>query len=284
MTQPAVHAGRIADEAVTRVRQASPWITALGRLGLACKGVVYVLIGTLAVQAALGRGGATTDAKGALTQVLNAPFGKLLLGLIAIGLAGYVLWRCVQAFMDTDRKGTDTKGLVARAGYLISAIIYTTLALAALRLLQGVSDGRNGDQATQDWTAKLFEQPFGQALVVVVGLVVLGSAAMQAYRAYTADFRKELAMGEMSGETQTWAERAGRMGHAARGVTLGIVGLFLVVAALRQQPEEARGLAGAMAALVDQPYGPLLLALVAVGLAAYGLYEFVEARYRRMVV
>lgn len=288
MPQPMVQTRRITAQATSQARgaarEASPWITRLGRLGFACKGAVYVLIGVLAVQAAMGDGGATTDTTGALTHVLEAPFGEVLLGLVAVGLVGYVLWRLVQAFFDADNKGTDAKGLWARGGYLLSGLIYTSVALAAVRLLQGTGGTRGGDQAAQDWTGRLLEQPFGVALVVLAGLGVLGSAAFQFYRAYTADFRRELNIGQIGAAAQELAIRAGRIGHAARGATFGITGLFLLVAALRQQPEEARGLAGSLAALIERPYGPLLLGLVAAGLATYGFYMFVEARYRRMVL
>ncbi len=288
MTQSMVRPKRITAQAASgargAAREASPWITRLGRLGFACKGAVYVLIGVLAVQAAMGDGGATTDTTGALTHVLAAPFGEVMLGLVALGLAGYVLWRLVQAFLDADHKGTDAKGLWARGGYLLSGLIYASVAMAAVQLLQGTGGTRSGDQTAQDWTAQLLEHPFGVALVILAGLGVLGSAALQFYRAYTADFRRELNIGQMSARTQELGVRAGRIGHAARGATFAITGLFLLVAALRQRPEEARGLAGALATLVEQPYGPLLLGLVAAGLAVYGVYMFVEARYRRMVL
>jgi hypothetical protein len=287
-SRPRAHAVQIKDEAAVHARsaarKASPWITSLGRLGFACKGAVYLLVGVLAVQAAMGRGGTTTDTSGALKHIVDAPFGKALLALIGLGLAGYVLWRFVQALLDTDGKGDDLKGLWVRGGYLLSGVIYSGLALAAIRLMQGTGDGGNGDQAAQDWTARLLTQPFGVALVALVGLGVLGSAAFQFARAATADFRKELNGQEMDGRTQEFASRAGRIGHAARGVTFGITGVYLLVAALHQSAEEARGLGGALATLLEQPYGALLLGVVAAGLAMYGLYMFVEARYRRMVL
>jgi hypothetical protein len=288
LPRPAARAVQIEGQAARQARstahEASPWITGLGRFGFACKGAVYLLIGVLAVQAAMGRGGTITDTSGALEHIVDAPFGKVLLALIALGLAGYVLWRFVQALFDTDNRGTELKGLWTRGGYLLSGIIYISAALAALRLAQGTGGGGNGDQVAQDWTARLLEQPFGVALVVLVGLGVLGSAAVQFMRAVKAEFRKELNTQEMDPRTQEFASKAGRIGHAARGVTFAITGVYLLVAALHQSPEEARGLAGALAALLEQPYGPVLLGAVAAGLGMYGLYMFVEARYRRMVL
>jgi len=232
----------------------------------------------------MGRGGTITDTSGALQHIIDAPFGKALLALIALGLAGYVLWRFAQTFLDTDNHGRDLKGLSVRGGYLLSGVIYSSLALGALRLIQGTGGNGSGDQAAQDGTARLLAQPFGVVLVVLVGLGVLGSAAVQFLRAYKADFRKDLDTSQMDGRTQEFAGRAGRLGHAARGVTFGITGVYLLIAALHQAPDEARGLAGSLAALLEQPYGPLLLGVVAAGLVMYGLYMFVEARYRRMVL
>lgn len=287
-TQAPVHPERVVAQAANRAagaaREASSWITALGRLGFACKGVVYLAIGVLAGKLVLGQGGATTDAQGVLVRVLEAPFGRLGLGVVAVGLAGYVLWRLVQAVLDTDAKGTDAKGLLARAGYLVSAVIHTTLAVAALRLLLGAGGSDSGDQSAQDWTARLLAQPFGAVLVALAGLAVLGSAAFQFHRAYKADFQKTLRNDRMGPREQNFAIRTGRLGHAARGVSFGVIGIFLIVAAAQRDPAEARGLAGALETLVQQPYGPFILGVVAAGLVAYGLYMFVEARYSRMVV
>lgn len=288
MTQPLLHRTQAAAPAIAQVRSAAdragPWVSGLGRLGLACKGAVYLLIGILALQAALGLGGETTDPQGVLTRILETPIGKPLLGVVAAGLIGYVVWRLVQAVLDTEAKGTGPRGLWARGGYVVSAIIHTFLAVSALGLLRGLGGGEGGDQSVQDRTAQLMAQPFGPALVALVGFGLLAAAAFQLYRAYSADFNEKLRLGELSPKKQQFAVRTGRLGHAARGVTFGIMGLFLLVAALRQEPGEARGLAGSLGTLAQQPYGPLLLGVVAAGLGAYGLYMFVEARYRRMVV
>ena len=136
---------------------------------------------------------------------------------------------------------------MARAGYLVSGVIYLSLALSALRLVQGGGSSHGGDQSTQDWTGQLMAQPFGPLLVALVGLGVLGSAAFQLYKAFKADFEKDLETAKMSAREQDFAVRTGRLGHAARGVTMGVIGLFLIVASVRQQPSEARGLAGALA-------------------------------------
>jgi hypothetical protein len=265
-------------------RQASPWLERLGRMGFAAKGIVYLVIGLLAIQAAVGSGGGTTDSQGALEQILLAPFGQTLLGVIAVGLLGYALWRVVQAGFDTERKGTDPPGLLARAGYLGSAAVYLALAATAVRLAFDAAAAKGGSTTQQDVTALAFAVPFGAWLVAVGGAIMIGVGVAQLVSAIRAKFRDHLQLAEMSAAEQTWACRLGRLGYAARGVVFGIVGLFLIFAAVETDPQQATGLGGALASLAERPFGPWLLGGVAAGLLAYGVYMFVEARYRRMVV
>lgn len=263
-------------------REARPWVERLGRLGHLAIGAVYAVIGLLAAQAARGEGGATTDKEGALSWIAQAPFGRFLMAAIAIGMVGYALWRFVQAFRDTENKGTDPQGLFARAGYAVIGLLYLTAAGSAASLALGAG-GEQGD-ATRDWTATLMSKPFGQWLVGLLGAIVLGTAVYQLYLAWSAKFAEQMKRHEMTAEQETWTERAGRLGYGARGVAFGIVGLFLIVAAVRAEPGEARGLGGALATLAEQPFGPWLLLAVAVGLIAYGAFMLLQARFRRMVI
>ena len=265
--------------------QSRPWVERLARMGYAAKGVVYVLIGGLALQAALGPGGKTTDPQGALRTILQQPFGAFLLGVVALGLAGYSLWRFAQAFLDAENKGRDAKGIVKRAGYGLSGVAYSALAVTAVGLIRGTRDSRaNSGASTQDWTARFLDQPFGPWLVGLAGAVVLAIAANALYVAWTAAFLKKLNLAAMRPKEQTAATWMGRAGMGARGVVLGIIGGFLLYAALRSDPNEARGLAGAFKILAQQPFGLWLLGIVAVGFIAYGVYLFFEARYRRVAL
>jgi Na+/proline symporter len=273
----------VKDGAERATREASPWIERLGRFGYAAKGVVYLVIGVLAVQAALGKGGGTTDQRGALAQIAAAPFGRILLVLLTIGLLGYAVWRFVQAAKDTEGKGSEPKGLLARAGYAGVGVLYLGLAFSALRLLLG-SGGSSGQQQAQDWTARLLGQPMGAWLVGLAGMAVIANGMSQLYRAYSAKFREKLRTSEMELRQVDWVTKVGRAGYAARGVAFGLIGLFLIQAARHGEPGEVRGLDGALAALAEQPSGPEMLGLVAAGLAAYGIFALVEARYRRMVL
>ena len=278
-----VSAGGGGEKARRATRAARPWIERLARFGYAAKGVVYVLIGSLAAYGAFeGGGGEPNDSRGALTQIVRQPFGRVLLGVVAVGLASYALWRLVQALRDTEDKGSELKGLSIRFGYACIGFVYAGLGYSAVQLILGHGAGKGSDQQSREWTATVFTFPFGRLLVGLAGLAVIGFGLWQCYKAFTAHFRKKWKRHEMSERSRKLATRAGQVGLTARGVVFGIIGTFLIQAALRARPEEARGLSGALYALEQQPYGPYVLGAVALGLVAYGLYMFVEARYRRM--
>ncbi len=267
-------------------REAIDWVVWLGRFGYAAKGVVYVVIGALAVQVAIGSGGETTGPSGALNSIARQSYGQILLILVAVGLFGYALWRLSQAWIDPEDEGHDAKGIIKRIGYAISGVIYGFLGIEAVRIVMGSSSGSGGggEQQAEDWTARLLAQPFGQWLVAIVGVIMIGTGLYQGYRAYSAKFKQKLKLNEMSVTEQTWAVRSGCLGFAARGVVYLLLGGFLIQAALTSNPEEAGGIGQALRELVQQPYGPWLLGLVAAGLVAYGFFCFVLARYRRIFI
>lgn len=269
-------------------RQAAshPWMETLARFGYAAKGIVYFVVGLLAAQAAVSTRGQTTDTSGALVTIVNQPFGKFLLALITIGLIGYVLWRVVQTVYDPEHAGerTDAKHIAQRIGYALSAIAYTGLAGTAVKLIMGTGGSSTGsnNSSTQDWTARFMAQPFGRWLVALAGLVVIAVGISYLYQAYTAKFQRYLKLHQMSETEQRWAKGLGQFGTGARGVVFSIIGLFLFLAALRSNANEARGLGGALAALAQQPFGSWILGIVALGLIAYSIYSLIEARYRRI--
>lgn len=261
-------------------RKASPWIEHLARAGYVAYGVVYVLVGVLAVQAAFGGGSKAASQEGALRQVLLAPLGKVLLGLVAVGLLAYAMWRLFQGMLDPENEGRDARGIVKRVDHALNGLFHAALAFSAGQLALGSGGGGGG--SPDDWTARLLAQPLGRWLTVIAGAVIVGAGLYQLYEAYKADFRDELKAGEMSARVKTWATRSGRFGYAARGVVFGVIGVFLVQAALLTDPDQARGLGGALETLARQPFGPYLLGAVALGLVAYGVFMFVVARYRRI--
>jgi hypothetical protein len=256
-----------------------PWVENLARLGYAARGVVYALVGILAVQAAFGSGGQTTDTRGALQKI--AEQSTPLLWVIALGLFGYALWRILQGSLDPENKGSDPKGLVQRAAMVISGIVYGGLAIAAVRIASGSGDGGGGGQ--QGFTADLMAKPFGRWLVVLAGLAVIVTGFDQIRRGWTEKFREHLLLQEMDATEQRLALHTGKAGLLARGIVFLLTGWFLIQAGLRFDPSQARGLSGALETLASQPYGPWLLGLVAAGLVAFGAYSLLEARYRRIV-
>jgi len=258
-----------------------PKVAMFARSGYAARGVVYLIVGWLAMLAAFG-GGRAEDSEGALRKLLSQPFGEILLGLMALGLLGYAVWRLIQAIRDTDDHGTDAKGLAVRGGLFVSAITHVLLAVFAVSLIftfSMSSGGGGGGGGTQDWTAWLLRQPFGRWLVGLVGVAIIGAGLAHIWKGWMAKFEEYL---EMDEQTRQKTSPICRFGLIARGVVFLMVGGFVIIAAWQADSSEARGLAGALQALQEQPYGWILLALVAVGLFAFGLYSVIEAVYRRI--
>jgi hypothetical protein len=270
----------IQQKAAQATRQAKPWVEALARGGYVARGIVYLIIGVLAVQSAMHAGGKTTNAQGALHTIAGQPFGRILLLFVGLGLFGYALWRFVEAGLDPEGRGSDAKGLLIRAGSAVSGFVYTGLGLTAFRIVAGSSGGSGASQ--QDWTARLLSQPLGKWLVAAVGLGVIGIGIHALYKAFSAKFLKKLGTGQMSANQKTWITRLGRAGYGARGVVWIIIGWFLMKAGLNSNAGQSRSLPQALDTLAAQSYGPWLLGAVAVGLAAYGLYAIAEARFRRI--
>ena len=268
-------------EARRATRKAGPWIEGVARSGYAAYGVVYVLVGVLSVRAAFGGGGKTAGQEGALQTILLALLGRALLGLVALGLLGYAVWQLFQGVLDPDNEGGDAGGVIKRADHVVNGLFHAALAVSVGRVALGTGGGDSGG-GPDDWTATLLQQPLGRWLVGAVGAAVFAIGLFQLYRAYDARFMEKLKPGEMGPREKRWTRRAGRLGHAARGVVFLVIGVFLVQAALQFDAQEARGLGGALSALAAQPFGPYLLGLVALGLVAFGLFMFVVARYRRI--
>ena len=261
-------------------RKASPWIERLARAGYVAYGMVYLLVGVLALRAAFGAGGETTGQEGALRSILLAPLGGVLLGLVAAGLVAYAVWRLFQGVQDPEGEGRDAKGVVKRLDHVLNGLFHAALAFSAGQLALGSGGGGGG--SPDDWTETLMSQPLGRWLALAAGAVIFCAGLYQFYKAYKADFRDELKSHEMSRREEAWTTRSGRLGYAARGVVFGVIGVFLLQAALQAEPQEVRGLGGALETLARQPFGPYLLGLVAAGLVAYGAFMFVVARYRRI--
>jgi hypothetical protein len=270
-------------EGTARAAIRSPWVERLARLGYAARGVVYALVGILAVQTAFGaRGNQRTDTRSALQMV--AEQSRALLWLLALGLFGYALWRVIEGVMDAEGKGSDLKGWAKRAGMVGSGLIYGGLAMAAVRIANGSGGGSGSGGGNQAWTAELMTKPFGRWLVALIGIGVMVGGLAQIRNGWTEKFRKHLKMKEMDAHEQRLAVNTGKLGLIARGIVFLLSGWFLIQAARHFNADEARGLAGALETLARQPSGPWLLGFVALGLIAFGAYSLLLARYRRIAV
>jgi hypothetical protein len=259
--------------------EVQPWVERLARVGFAATGVVYLLIGVLAFQAAAGLGGGTTDHHGALLVLLRQPLGRWLLAIVAAGLLGYAVWRGITAVADPEAHGRhDWKRKFVRVGFAFRAVVHVGLAWSAAKLALG--NGGGAEDSAESRTAQLMSLPFGTWLVGAVAIGVGAYGIAQIVRGLLGKIDRQLALGSLGADERRLVERAARVGLVARGVVFGIIGVFLGNAALQHDPSEAGGLKEALLALEQQQYAPFLMGGVAVGLAAYGAYQLARARYR----
>jgi hypothetical protein len=250
----------------------------LARAGIATRGVIYAIIGILAIKLAFGSGGETTNQQGALTEIAKQPFGKALLIFTAIGLAGYAIWRLVRAAIGHGPEASDdTK---ERIDGLASGIGYLLLFITAVSILIGSGGGGSGgpDKAT----GGVLGWPGGQFLVGIAGLVIIGVGLQQGYKGIAKKFCENSKTEQMSEKVRKLFTGAGMFGHLARAVIFAMIGYFLIKAAIDYDPQKAVGLDGALAKLGHASYGPVLLGIVAAGLLGFAAYSVLDARYRRV--
>ena len=258
----------------------SDWIERAGRVGLVAKAVSYAIIGVLALQIPLGQGGQAADRQGVLRRIATESWGTAALVALAIGFAAYALWRFADSLLDRRNKGDDAKGLAKRAKSFGAGVVYAASAAAAIALVRSASADTGGNETKE--TARVLDWPAGRWIVLAAAVAFIADGLYNVYRGWTQKFRERLEEGRMHGAVRTWATRSGVIGHIARGVVFAIIGIFLGKAAIEYDPSEAVGIDGALLKLVEQPFGKVLLGLVAVGLVAYAVYCLVEARYRRI--
>ena len=253
-------------------RQMGAAVQAFARFGYAAKGVVYMLIGALALGAAAGAGRAG-NSREAMGTLRDKPFGKLLLAIIAFGLVGYAFWRLYSAIDNPERDKPFT-----RIGYFFTGLFNAALALAAARMALANS-GSGGDEIKK-WTSRVMAHDLGVPIIIAAGAGILTYGLWQLTRAFRSKLDSQLRLGEIDPEPRRWVVRLARLGIAARGIVFGIVGGFLIKAALEHDASEARDFGGGINAIQDQPYGTWLMGGVAAGLILYGFYNVLRARYR----
>ncbi len=248
----------------------------LARLGYASKAVVYAIVGVLAILTAVNRGGRITDTSGALRVVLTQPFGNTLLIVLMIGLSGYAIWRLLDAFMDPDRDGTSASGLVTRIGNAVRGCVYGALAVEAFQLLRGIRSS-SGDSAER-WTARVFDWPLGEVLIAAVGVIVAIYGASELFRAVKGRDDPKVDWSAVS----VAIRRVSRFGVGVRGALIATLGVFLLRAALTNNPDEAAGSRESFLLLGGLVEGRWFLAVIAAGLLAYAVDQAIHARFRRI--
>jgi hypothetical protein len=257
----------------------SPVVKWLARLGMFCAGVLWILVGILAIQVALGAGGKTTDRTGALHEVAHESWGRVLLAVVAIGFAGYSLWRFLAGALGRKLETNEELNWLKRLWYFVRGVFYAFLCYTTVAIIvrAGSSSGSEKQQ-----TEAVFDWPAGRWIVGAIGLAIAAWGLGSAYRALSRNFKDDLHTERMSETTKRWTTVAGVIGYLARAVVLLIAGGFIVKASVEYDADEAVGLDGTLQKLVDQQYGPLLLGVVAAGLIVYGLFYFVRAAYREV--
>jgi hypothetical protein len=273
----------MSDTAARRTKQAgrsaarradSPWVKTLGQVGVAAIGIVYLLLAWIALQVAFGGSDRPADNTGALQEIAEKPFGKVLLGVMAAGLFCYAGWQFVEAAIGFEEKDGNEK-IFKRVSSAAKGLFGAALGVQSLNLALG-SGSQNSSQKQADWTGDLLELPAGRVLVVILGLAVIGFSGYLVYKGVKKKFLEKL-----EGGADQKVVKLGQVGWIARGVAFGVLGILIVVAGIESQPEKARGLDAALKALAEQPFGKWILVLVALGLAAYGVFQLVTARHRR---
>ncbi|MFF2204927.1 DUF1206 domain-containing protein [Streptomyces sp. NPDC058145] len=267
-----------------RARRAanSTAMAAAARSGFAARGLIYVLVGVIALQIAFGGGGKQADRGGALGELASKPFGSAMLWIVGVALAGMALWRLSEAVFGGA--GADGSKASKRAMAAARAVFYAFLSFSVLSYAAGDQGSGSGssDRNTDDVTATVLKWPGGQWIVGLAGAAVVVAGLWIAVRAVMKKFRKHLRTAEMSRRAKRFTDFFGVVGGTARGLVFAVAGVFALVAAVQHQPGKAKGMDDTLRSFRDLPAGPWLLALVALGLAAFGVFSWCNARWREV--
>ncbi len=277
-------------EATARRWANSEWAERLARLGFAARGVVYVVVGLLALQIAREGGGSEEEASkdGAIDEIASRSFGTALLWVLAAGLVGYVVWRLSEALWGKQDEEDEKKRTAKRLGSAAKAVLYAGFLASTVRFLLGGSSsqsgggGGGGREQETSLTARVLELPAGQLIVGAIGAAIVGGGGYLLYRGIAQKFEKHLDESQMSPGVERVVGAIGTIGMGARGIVFALAGLLVIKAAIDFDPEEARGLDGTLRVIAQQTYGQVLLGFAAFGVVCFGLYSLAEARYREL--
>ncbi|MFD6419019.1 DUF1206 domain-containing protein [Streptomyces sp. NPDC060194] len=251
------------------------------RWGLAARGVIYLLIGVIALRVAFGdSGGKEADRSGALEEIATKPGGSVMLWVLAVGLVGMALWRLSEAAFG--QAGPDGQKASKRLVSGFRAVFYGFVAFSVISFAAGTKGNKSGDQESKDITAKIVDLPAGQFLLGVGGLTIAIIGVVIAVRAIKRSYHKHLKLGEMSQRARKITDFTGVTGGIARGVLFAAIGVFALVAAVKYEPDDVKGIDDTLRTFTETPAGPWLLVAVAVGLMLFGVFSFAMARWRKV--
>lgn len=253
------------------------WVEPLGRAGYIAKGIVYGIIGFLAFKLAIGAGGEIAGSREAIQTIGQQPYGRILLGIVALSLLGYTVWRLVQAVKDTEGAGTDLRGVGQRLGYVISGLTYLALGGFA----GSIALGMGGQSNSGNSASFLLDSTWGRLVLGVVGVITIGVAMLFISKGIKAKFMENYALSSMSDTQRKIAYYAGRVGLSTRGVAFAIIGGFILMSAWRGTAGgEIAGLKDALAAIAAQAYGKVLIGITGLGLICYAVHMVMTGIYR----
>lgn len=263
----------------------SPVSENLARIGYGARGLIYVVIGVLAIMLAFGVSGSLQDQQGAIAFIGQQPLGKFLLGIVLIGLVGYSLCGLIRAFFNPLHKGKNFWNILERIGFFISAVAYAILIPSTYNFIfskQGAA--QNGAQGIQmrDIISTIFSIPLGKWIVGIIGLFVLGVGVFQVYRGLRHNFDKQIEPYALTLKQIKWVKTMGRFGTLGRAIVFFLIGILLIIAAYSANPLKVKGIDEALLVLMQQPYGAWLLGIVALGLILFGFYSLLTGLWFKM--
>ncbi|MFE9997064.1 DUF1206 domain-containing protein [Streptomyces avermitilis] len=250
------------------------------KAGLVARGVIYVLVGVLAMRIAFGGSRHQADRTGALQEISSKPFGAVLLWALGAGVVGMAVWRLSEAlFGAAGQDGGKASKRLLSAG---RCAFYVFVAYSVLSFAAGSGGGGSSDDQSKDVTAKALQWPGGQWIVGAAGIAAAVAGVWIGVRAVLRKYHKHLKLGEMSRRTRQLVDISGVAGGVARGLVFAAAGAFAVRAAVDYEPDKAKGMDDTLRSFSETPMGPWLLACVAVGLVLFGLFSFALARWRKV--
>jgi hypothetical protein len=249
------------------------------RFGIFTKGAIYMLIGILTAYTAFSSGSGAKGGNSVLEYVASQPFGQILLGVMILGILAFVGWRLYLAIKNPEKEGDDKKDGIKRAAYFISALSYLALAVFGIQLLMSSGSGGGGNS----WLSTILDSDWGKYLVIFVALCLVGKAIYEFYRAYSGKFTDKIRNAELDRKVQDYLIKMGKLGFTARGVVVGVIAFLFFKAAMSQNAGQAGGTKDAFQFIQEQG-GTILMGVIAVGLAMYGIYLLASSRYRNMPV